>query len=65
MQLEGEHTPPACGVWRPAKHFVLLTLSSLFSLKKLVVEVLAETARTARETRAIPFFNCMVPIKSL
>jgi hypothetical protein len=28
-----------------------------------MVEVLAETARTARETRAVPFLNCMVTAK--
>jgi len=28
-----------------------------------MAEVFAETARTARETRAIPFFDCMVPAK--
>jgi hypothetical protein len=63
MQLEGEHTSPARGVWRLAKHIVALTLSSPFRVLKSMVEIPAETARTARETRALPFSTAWLRLR--
>src|SRR5215813_10172445 len=62
---KGEHTRLACGVWRPAKHSYHHICLHRLMRKSQPVEVLAETARTARGTRALPKNSCTDTDKSL
>src|SRR6185437_6155502 len=54
---KGEHTRLACGVLASRQTLVPPFLYSPFEGKSQFLEVLAGTARTARETRALPKTN--------
>jgi hypothetical protein len=61
MQLNGEHTPPACGLRRLATIFVSPSLPNRTVGRDGGTRPTAGRRSAARETRALPKTNCLVP----
>ena len=65
MQLKRERRPPACGVWRPAKHFVQPSWPSPNGAEKVGWTKFSASRRKRHAGRARSPFRGIVPAKTI